>query len=65
MVAEITQRATMSIIMTTIKQVARKGGKARWANVDKEARSEAMKRVRRGLSTVAPQDTLDKQARQE
>lgn len=55
----------MSIIMTTIKQVARKGGKARWANVDKEARSEAMKRVRRGLSTVAPQDTLDKQARQE
>lgn len=35
----------------TISEFARLGGKARWKDLDKEARSAAMKRVRKGLST--------------
>ena len=39
------------------------GGRARWKDKTPEERSEAMKKVRRGLSTTAPQNTVDKQAR--
>ena len=63
MLARKAQCARLWGNMTSIKQVARMGGRARWKDKTPEERSEAMKKVRRGLSTTAPQNTVDKQAR--
>jgi hypothetical protein len=52
----------MWVNMVTLKQFARMGGKARWNGISLEARSKAMKRVRKGakkFSTVTTQKVLD------
>ena len=39
------------------------GGRARWKDKTPEERSEAMKKVRRGLSPIESERVVDKQAR--
>ena len=63
MLARKAQCARLSVNMTSIKQVARMGGRARWKDKTPEERSEAMKKVRRGLSPIESERVVDKQAR--